>query len=49
VPSNGVNASDLDVPSVDGSPDDVESLRLAQNGSLIRSSILARAANEALP
>jgi hypothetical protein len=48
VPSDGVNTSDLDVPSVDCSADDVESLRLAQDGALIGRSILARPPNESV-
>jgi hypothetical protein len=49
VPSNSVNASDLYVPGVERSTDDIESLRLTQDGALIRGPILACPANEAVP
>ena len=46
--SDGVDASDLHVPSVDCATYDVESLWLTQDGALIGCSILARSPNESL-
>ena len=49
MPSDGVNASDLYVPGVECSADNIESLRMTQDGALIGGPILACPTNETIP